>query len=120
MKYETQNKSIEKPTGAVAVLHSNEGDEVFVLNDGGRKEFATGLKVKLEQGEVGIILPSPKASVDAVSRFVNESGEIKVEVKNDASVACFVKPQDVIAEMVIINVCKVEKSRGRSATTSKV
>ena len=119
MKYESVNDGIKVPASSVAVLHSNEGEQVFGHTDGGRREFSTGLKVKLDPGEVGIISSAPNAAVDAVSRFISESGDIRVEVKNDASVACFVKPGDVIANMVIINVSKVEKTRGRGVTKAK-
>lgn len=113
MKYERANDGLAFPP----TLYSNEGADVFLLNDGGRATVSTGIIVQLDAGEVGIVLPHSDCGVDAISSFITKSGEIKVEIRNDGSTAKHVKSGDTIATMLVFS--KVEEKRGRSGTKTK-
>jgi len=106
-------------------LHSAEREKTFVLNSGNTALVRTGIAADVPEGYVGLIFPaSPEVNVMPKMIAPGFFSEIVLTVVNDASVAQWIEPGELLADMTITKVvdksnAKRSKARGTKGRSSE-
>jgi len=99
-------------------LYSAEREKIFVLNSGNTALVRTGIAVDVPKSHVAMIVPAgPNLNVMTKMIPPGMDSEIVLTVVNDSSVAKWIEPGELLAELTIAKVA--EKSDGKREQTRR-
>ena len=113
-------KGTTKPSEEAEVnhLYSAEDDKQFVLNGGNKISVRTGVSVDVPSGFVGLIFAA-MPDLTVVPKMIPPGlvGEIVLTVVNDSSIAKWIQPGELLADITIAKVA--EKSNAKRKQTGR-
>ena len=99
-------------------LYSAEREKTFVLNSGNTALIRTGIAVDVPKSHVAMIVPAGP-NINVMTKLIppGMNSEIVLTVVNDSSVAKWIEPGELLAELTIAKVA--EKSNAKREQTRR-